>query len=48
MTNLGNRIQKIENALAGIPGGSKKVKAFFRENPDDRRPERWIEQGPRF
>jgi hypothetical protein len=48
MANLGNRIQKIENAIDNMPGGSKEVMMFFRKSPDDHVPKKWIERHPGF
>jgi hypothetical protein len=33
MVNLGKRIQKIENAIENMPGGSNEVMMFFRPDP---------------
>jgi hypothetical protein len=48
MTNLGNRLQKAENTIENMPGGSNEVRMFFRHGPDDLMPEKWIEQNPNF
>jgi hypothetical protein len=53
MTNLGNRIQMIENAINNMPGGSNEVMMFFRPDPyhpDKQTPKeiKWREENPDF
>jgi hypothetical protein len=48
MTNLNNRLQKIEGALDNMPGGSNEIMMFFRHGADDRTPEKWISENPGF